>query len=32
MLRWAVTEAIQRQPATARPTQVKDVTIARRGT
>src|SRR5580698_9439183 len=31
MLRWAVTEAIQRQPAGARPQQVKDAIIARRG-
>ena len=32
MLRWAVTEAIQRQPAGTRPRQVKDGIIARRGT
>jgi transposase len=31
MLRWAVTEAIQRQPAGARPQQVKDAIITRRG-
>jgi transposase len=31
MLRWAVTEAIQRQPAGTRPRQVKDAIIARRG-
>ena len=31
MLRWAVTEAIQRQPAGSRPRQVKDAIIARRG-
>jgi transposase len=31
MLRWAVTEAIQRQPAGSRPRQVKDSIIARRG-
>jgi transposase len=31
MLRWAVTEAIQRQPAGSRPGQVKDAIIARRG-
>ena len=31
MLRWAVTEAIQRQPAESRPRQVKDAIIARRG-
>ena len=31
MLRWAVTEAIQRQPAGTRPRQVKDGIIARRG-
>jgi transposase len=31
MLRWAVTEAIQRQPAGTRPRQVKDAVIARRG-
>jgi hypothetical protein len=31
MLRWAVTEAIQRQPASSRPRQVKDAIIARRG-
>src|ERR1700756_6040214 len=30
-LRWAVTEAIQRQPAGTRPRQVKDGIIARRG-
>jgi transposase len=32
MLRWAVTEAIQRQPAGSRPREVKDAIIARRGT
>jgi transposase len=32
MLRWAVTEAIQRQPVGTRPRQVKDGIIARRGT
>jgi transposase len=32
MLRWAVTEAVQRQPAGTRPRQVKDGIIARRGT
>ena len=32
MLRWAVTEAVQRQPAGTRPRQVKDAIIARRGT
>ena len=32
MLRWAVTEAIQRQPAGTKPQQVKDAIIARRGT
>ena len=32
MLRWAVTEAIQRQPAGTRPQQVKEAIIARRGT
>lgn len=32
ILRWAVTEAIQRQPADTRPRQVKDGIIARRGT
>src|SRR5690348_1312729 len=32
MLRWAVCEAIQRQPAGTRPRQVKDGIIARRGT
>jgi transposase len=32
MLRWALTEAIQRQPAGTRPWQVKDAIIARRGT
>ena len=32
MLRWAVCEAIQRQPAGTRPRQVKDAIIARRGT
>jgi transposase len=32
MLRWAVVEAIQRQPAGSRPRQVKDAIIARRGT
>ena len=31
MLRWAVTEAIQRQPASSRPRQVKDAIIVRRG-
>src|SRR6516165_2465032 len=31
MLRWAVCEAIQRQPAGTRPRQVKDAIIARRG-
>ena len=31
MLRWAVTEAIQRQPAGSRPGEVKDAIIARRG-
>jgi transposase len=31
MLRWAVTEAVQRQPAGTRPRQVKDGIIARRG-
>jgi transposase len=31
MLRWAVTEAIQHQPAGARPQQVKEAIIARRG-
>ena len=31
MLRWAVCEAIQRQPAGTRPRQVKDGIIARRG-
>ena len=31
MLRWAVCEAIQRQPADTRPRQVKDGIIARRG-
>jgi len=31
MLRWAVTEAIQRQPAGTKPQQVKDAIIARRG-
>jgi len=31
VLRWAVTEAIQRQPAGSRPRQVKDAIIARRG-
>jgi hypothetical protein len=30
-VRWAVTEAIQRQPAGSRPRQVKDAIIARRG-
>jgi len=30
MLRWAVTEAIQRQPAGSRPREVKDAIIARR--
>jgi transposase len=32
VLRWAVVEAIQRQPAGSRPRQVKDAIIARRGT
>jgi hypothetical protein len=31
MLRWAVAGAIQRQPASSRPRQVKDAIIARRG-
>ena len=31
MLRWAVTEAIQRAPAGTRPQQVKDAIITRRG-
>jgi hypothetical protein len=31
MLRWAVTEAIQRQPAGSRPGEVNDAIIARRG-
>ena len=31
MLRWAVTEAIQRQPAGTRPAQVKDAITGRRG-
>ena len=31
MLRWALTEAIQHQPAAARPQQVKEAIIARRG-
>src|SRR5215472_2617444 len=31
MLRWALVEAIQRQPAGTRPREVKDVIIARRG-
>jgi hypothetical protein len=31
MLRWAVCEAIQRQPGGTRPRQVKDAIIARRG-
>ena len=31
VLRWAVTEAIQRQPAGTRPREVKDAIIARRG-
>jgi len=31
MLRWAVTEAIQHQPAEARPAQVKEAITARRG-
>jgi len=31
MLRWAVTEAIQHQPAGTRPQQVKEAIIARRG-
>ncbi len=30
-MRWAVTEAIQRQPAGSRPRHVKDAIIARRG-
>ena len=30
-LRWAVVEAVQRQPADTRPRQVKDAVIARRG-
>ena len=30
-LRWALVEAIQRQPAGSRPRQVKDAIIARRG-
>ena len=30
-MRWAVTEAIQRQPAGSRPRLVKDGIIARRG-
>jgi transposase len=32
MLRWALCEAIQHQPAGTRPRQVKDAIIARRGT
>jgi transposase len=32
ILRWALTEAIQRSPAGSRPRQVKDAIIARRGT
>jgi transposase len=32
MLRWAVCEAIQHQPAGTRPREVKDAIIARRGT
>jgi hypothetical protein len=31
MLRWALTEAIQRQPDGTRPREVKDAIIARRG-
>ena len=31
MLRWALTEAIQHQPASARPQQAKEAIIARRG-
>ena len=31
MLRWAVAGAVQRQPASSRPRQVKDAIIARRG-
>ena len=31
MLRWALTEAIQRQPAGSRPRQVQDSLVARRG-
>jgi len=31
MLRWALTEAIQRAPAGTRPRQVKDAIITRRG-
>jgi transposase len=31
MLRWALVEAIQRQPAGSRPREVKDAIIARRG-
>jgi transposase len=31
MLRWAVVEAIQRQPAGTRPREVKDAILARRG-
>jgi len=31
MLRWALTQAIQRQPAGTRPQQAKDAIIARRG-
>ena len=31
MLRWALTEAIQHQPAGARPREVKDAITTRRG-
>ena len=31
MLRWALVEAIQHQPAGARPRQARDAIIARRG-
>jgi len=31
MLRWAVTEAIQHQPAGTKPQRVKEAIIARRG-
>jgi hypothetical protein len=31
-MRWALIEAVQRQPAGSRPRQVKDAIIARRGT